>query len=277
MKIRSILIYMIVMLVSMLNIGNDFDDYQKLKIENVSSIKREDLPDEFGEGAFKTIDEFIRKTRNLDYEVVVYFDYITGKILKYAKGDSDKVKLIFEEKEFEGCNVAFIHNHPKNSLSPPSGLNFRIFNRSFEDYELVAGFNSFWILKAKGVHENLIYEANFISYEISDGCLESCSLKYSDENIIGRMHDILYGHELLKYINDKNINGIQLTKKEYGTMNTNLKTAEYNCMSRPTHEQIVAARQRALDPTILSGKDKLYALYKIIGMDVDYDSIFAEE
>ena len=46
-------------------------------------------------------------------------------------------------------HVASIHNHPEVLLSPPSSKNFGIFKRAFEDYELIAGFDSFWILKER--------------------------------------------------------------------------------------------------------------------------------
>lgn len=49
------------------------------------------------------------------------------------------------------------------------------------------------------------------------------------------MHDIVYENELLNYINDKIINDIQLTKKEYVTMDINLNTVTYHCMKRPTY------------------------------------------
>ena len=56
----------------------DFEKYNKLKIEDVSSISPEDLPQEFSYESFKTIVEFIKKTKNLDYECALYFDYISG-------------------------------------------------------------------------------------------------------------------------------------------------------------------------------------------------------
>ena len=252
------------------------EEYEKLKIENVPSIKREDLPDEFSDAVFKTIDEFIRKTRNLDYEIVMYFDYISGEIIKCVKGTTDNVKIVFNDEELKKFHVASIHNHPKELLSPPSSKNFGIFNRSFEDYELVAGFNSFWILKAKGVHKMLFYEMNIICDGISDSCLESCVSRYDNDEIIDKMHDIKYGNKLLKYINDKNIKDIQLTKKEYGAMENNLNVAEYRCRRRPTHEEIELARKRVADPNILTGDDRLYAIFKMAGIDVDYDEIIAD-
>ena len=259
-----------------LNAKSDFEEYEKLKIENVSSIKREDLPFEFSDAAFMTVDEFIRKTKNLDYDFVIYFDYITGEILKCAKGKNDTVKLEFKEGEFEMRHVASIHNHPKVLLSPPSSKNFGIFLRAFEDYELIAGYDSFWILKAKGVYNNLVFDANISSENIYRSTLEFCVSRYSNDEIIGKMHDIRYGNELLKYINNKNIKDIQLTKKEYATMDNNLNAAEYACRRRPTHEEIELARKRVADPNILTGKDALFAFYKMMGMDIEYDEIFSD-
>lgn len=56
----------------------------------------------------------------------------------------------------------------------------------------------------------------------------------------------------------------------------NINTASYHCMKRPTIEEIRLARKRQEDPNILSGKDKVYAWYKMMGMEIDYDEIFAD-
>lgn len=72
MKIKNIIICIVVLLFNLVNVGVDFKDYEKLKVDDVASIKASDLPQEFGEGAFKTVDEFIRKTAKLDYEWVIY-------------------------------------------------------------------------------------------------------------------------------------------------------------------------------------------------------------
>ena len=77
-------------------------------------------------------------------------------------------------------------------------------------------------------------------------------------------------------INNKNIKDIQLTKKEYVTMDNNLNAAEYACRRRPTHEEIELARKRVADPNILTGKDALFAFYKMMGMDIEYDEIFSD-
>ena len=83
---------------------------------------------------------------------------------------------------------------------------------------------------------------------------------------------------MAKYINDKNINGIQLTKKEYVTMKeTETITAEYTALPRITDPEIIRiARERERNPTLLSGKDRVYALYQMMGMEITYDEIFPE-
>ena len=155
----------------------DFEKYKKLKIEDVLSISPNDLPKEFLSESFKTVNEFIKKTRNLDYECVIYFDYFTGEILKCAFGDESDVSINFDDDEFKDNHVASIHNHPEDVFSPPSGKNFGILTRCFEDYELIA-------------------------------------------------------------------------------------------------EEFKKADERNADPNILTGKDAVYALYQLMGMEISYDDIF---
>ena len=60
-------------------------------------------------------------------------------------------------------------------------------------------------------------------------------------------------------------------------MKNNSKTAEYNCRKRITSpETIEFARAFENNPYTPSAKDLMYAFYKSIGMDVDYDEIFAD-
>lgn len=197
----------------MLNVGPNFEEYKKLEKKNVRLIRKEYLPSEFSDNAYRTIVDFIQKTKDLDYEWAIFFDYFTGEILRCGKGDGEKVDMNFDDNEFEGCHVASIHNHPKDVLSPPSGKNFGILMRNFEDYELIVGFELFWIFKAKGIHEDLLCPFNMFSDVAYIFSFRYCSNRYNDERIINRMHDVLYGNELLKYINNRNIKDIQLTKR----------------------------------------------------------------
>lgn len=190
----------------------DFDEYEKLESENVAVVTRQDLPDEFGDKAYEVIVEFIRKTRNLDYEWAIFFDYVTGEILRCVKGERDNVNVDFKEVEFEDYHVASIHNHPEDVYSPPSDRNFGILMREFEDYELIASVNELLILKAKGVYENLMFEIKFISSLLFRAAFDDSKLKYDDWDEINDKCDESYGNQLSKYINDKNIRDI-LNKK----------------------------------------------------------------
>lgn len=173
------------------------------------------MPEEFSNSEFKTIDEFIKKTFSLDYECLIYFDYITGKIIKCAIGKLNSVELSFDEEEFDSYHVVSIHNHPNSICSPPSSKNFGILGRDFEDYELIVSRDRLWILKAKGTYLDFLLELNIVSDLLFYSSFESCSNRYNNEKIIDKMMDIMYGNQLSNYINDKNIGNIQLTKKEY--------------------------------------------------------------
>ena len=179
------------------------------------SIRRSDLPNEFTDDSFKTVDEFIRKTANLNFECVIYFDYITGEVLKCAIGKLDEVILNFDRDEFRGKHIASIHNHPPSVFSPPSAKNFGILMRNFEDFELIASKNELWIFKSKCVDEKLMLEFNVASIELFNSAWQQANTLDLNENLTDDYCDFLYGMFISKYINDKNINDIQLTKKEY--------------------------------------------------------------
>ena len=143
MKNNNFLIVLMFIVAVLLNVlGNSsFRKYKELETKSTKLITIDDLPSEFSEDALKTINEFIQKTHDLEYEIVMYFDYVTGEILKCAVGDLNSVKIEFIDGEFEGYHVASIHNHPLGVYSPPSDKNFAIFLRNFEDYEIVSSFN----------------------------------------------------------------------------------------------------------------------------------------
>ena len=131
-----------------MNIKNretDFEKYKKLKINDDPSIRKTDLPNDFSTKAFEIVDEFIKKTIDLDYEILIFFDYITGEILKCKIGDENNVEIDFENEEFNGKHVASIHNHTKEMYTPPSDKNFGLLSRELEEYELIACINCIWI------------------------------------------------------------------------------------------------------------------------------------
>lgn len=153
----------------------DFEKYKKLKINNVPSIEKSDLPPEFGEKSFKIVDEFIKKTINLDYEILIYFDYITGDLLKCKIGTESSIEVQFKDREFEGKHVASLHNHTKDMYTPPSNKNFGIFSRSWEDYELIASNGGLWILKGKHVDKKLTEELQKTSSKLFISSHHYCS------------------------------------------------------------------------------------------------------
>ena len=159
-------------LLTLLVDGDSLKQYFELDKDKRISIKFEDLPSEFNPKVFEIIEDFIQKTKNLEYECLMYFDYVTGKILKFEIGETDRVKMDFNENDFEGCHIASIHNHPSSVYSPPSGKNFGILLRNFEDYELVVGQTGLWILKAKGVNLQLNLDLKYSALMILDSCQE---------------------------------------------------------------------------------------------------------
>ena len=217
MLIKKIELAIIVMLSILINDSeeSDLERYMNLKIEDTPSIKRTDLPSEFSDKTFKIIEDFIKKTKNIDYEILIYFDYIEGEILKCKIGSKSNVKIIFEDDEFKGRHVASIHNHTKDMYTPPSDKNFGIFSRDWEDYELIAWVNGLWILTGKIYDPSLVHELQETSSKMFISSHYYCSRKFNDINEINEKCDKLYGKRLSKYINDKNNRNIQLIKKEY--------------------------------------------------------------
>ena len=209
-------IFLIVVVLLTLLINSSYKIYEKLEKDEKISIRLEDLPDEFTQESLDIIIEFIQKTKNLKYECIMYFDYVTGQILKFEMGKKEEVKIEFSDDEFEDFNVASIHNHPPNVYSPPSDKNFGILLRDFENYELIVGQSGLWILKAKCVDFQLNLDLKYSSLMILDSCQEFSRNKYPYPKS-NEICDIMYGIMLSNYINDKNINDIQLTKKEYKT------------------------------------------------------------
>lgn len=209
------IIFLIIMLMIIDVTDNDLEKYLKLETSNSASVKKSDLPSEFSDEAFKVVDEFIRKTIDLDYEILLLFDYITGDILKCKIGEKNIVKLNFKDNEFSKHNIATIHNHTKEMYTPPSDKNFGIFSREWEDYELIAANNCLWILKGKINDDTLTFELKINSRILFNMTLDYFSKRYSNTKEKNNRIDEEYGNLLKNYINNKNINKLQLIKREY--------------------------------------------------------------
>ncbi len=274
MYIKNFISNLINVLMVLVNYKSELDKYMELKVKDVPSIKKEDLPNEFSEKAFKTIDDFIKKTVELNYECVIYFDYITGEILKCAFGELDKVSLKFENNEFRGHFVASIHNHPFNVFSPPSARNFGIFLRDFEDYELISSYKELWILKSKYTDEKLMLELNVASIELFKSAWEQANKISENIKMVEFICEKLYGIFLLKYINDKNINGIQLTKKGVLAMTINLENyfSEFETFKKISNpKEYEKVKEDINNPYILTGIDRLCVFYELMGLEFDED------
>ena len=193
----------------------DFEKYKKLELNDGPSIRKSDLPKDFSNKAFEIVDEFIKKIADLDYEILIFFDYMTGEILKCKRGGENNVEIDFENEEFNGKHVASIHNHTKEMYTLPSDKNFGILSREWEEYELIACINCIWILKGKIKDEKLTFELKIISNVLFNIALENATKIYRNQTEIDDKCDEQYGNLLSKYINDKNISKIQLEKKEY--------------------------------------------------------------
>ena len=78
-------------------------------------------------------------------------------------------------------------------------------------------------------------------------------------------------------INNKNISDIQLLKKEYTTMDSDLKTVEFSCLKRLSgSDAIKLARDFEKCPFTPTAKEILYNYYQSIGAEISYDDIFAD-
>ena len=186
---------------------------KSFELDDVEFVKNYELPSEFSKQACKLVNEFIKITKELSFEVVVYFDYKSGEIIKIFGGTFDNIRIEEDLSDLEGRHLASIHNHPEGVYSPPSGKNFGILKRNFEDYELISGYNGLWILTAKGVNEDLMVDLRFYS-EMLFELLFNFSRNYSSNNVNDRL-DEEYGKHLSKYVNDKQIENLKLVKKEF--------------------------------------------------------------
>ena len=196
---------------------NEFIHYRNLPVNwQIKSVTSDDLPKEFSRNAVKIVDLFRRKTIDLDYEVMLIFDYNTGELVYcfVNEDDGDEVSGQVDENIFHGKNIAIIHNHPKNYGSAPSCENFQILSLNFQDYEILSSWDGIWTIESKdslpfNEIENIkhkIQEFYGYSWEIVENC------GFCEEEMIVKS-DELFGRLLLRFINNSHLN-IKLTKKE---------------------------------------------------------------
>lgn len=80
---------------------------------------------------------------------------------------------------------------------------------------MIAAKDCLWILKGKINDETLTFELKLISKIYFKIALTEARSKFDNIQKIDDECDEIYGKLLSKYINDKKLNSIQLTKKEY--------------------------------------------------------------
>ena len=184
----------------------DFMKYRHLPVNwEIKPVTKEELPFEFSTRTVMLIDLFRRKTIDLDYEVMILFDYNTGELLYCFVNDSGQSNEVYgsvNPEIFVGKHVASIHNHPKGYSSALSSENFQILELEFEDYELVSSWDSLWVLKSKKILDG----KNVAEIKKSITELYKYSESQNDSN------DSLYEELLLEYINNCDFN-ISLSRR----------------------------------------------------------------
>lgn len=86
---------------------SEYARYRHLPINwSIPPITKDDLPEEFSPQAVKTVDMFRRKTIDLPYECMLYFDYISGDIVSCSfsnQNSPDEVNGVFYRYLLKKC------------------------------------------------------------------------------------------------------------------------------------------------------------------------------
>ena len=196
----------------------DYSKYRHLPINwSISSITEEDLPSEFSPPAVKTVDMFRRKTVDLPYECMIYFDYRSGEIVACSfsdKNSPDEVHGVIYSYLLKKMHIASIHNHPIPYGSPPSGKNFEMLGLDFEEFELISSKEELWILESREeifsdeeiikIRDKVETYYNSISFDTN--------LEFNEGYVIIDNVNRVYGDFLLDYLNN-DFNNIKLTRR----------------------------------------------------------------
>ncbi|MEE3490108.1 MAG: hypothetical protein VZR10_04525 [Methanobrevibacter sp.] len=142
---------------------SEYARYRYLPINwSLPPLTKEELPKEFSPHAVKTVDMFRRKTIDLSFECMLYFDYKSGNIVSCNFSDEnspDEVNGVIFKHLLKKMHIASIHNHPNQYLSPPSGKNFEMLGLDFEEFEIISAQKELWILESRNlVLEDVVIE-----------------------------------------------------------------------------------------------------------------------
>lgn len=164
----------------------DWLKYQKLKCDwSMKSIIPSDLPDDFCDESCRLVDEFRRKTVNVDVEWMLYFDYMTGEVIYCWEGEGGTSGGDFDRIHFQGRNVASIHSHPKGYYSFPLPNNFDILENEFGDFEIIVSVGVIWIVGFNGcVEKEVRQKFQFCIGKDMDKIYHKVKSKFDDENIV---------------------------------------------------------------------------------------------
>ena len=196
----------------------DYEKYRHLPVNwSIPPISQDDLPEEFSPHAVKTVDMFRRKTYDLNFECMIYFDYKTGNIVSCSFSDEtsfNKVQSIIFPHLIRNMSIASIHNHPVQCGTPPSGKNFEMLGLEFEEFELISSQKELWILESREKlfsddEIEVIHKKIDEFYELLD--LEINSQTSEDFIFIDTLNRV-YGDFLLSYLNDEYDN-IKLSRR----------------------------------------------------------------
>lgn len=204
---------------------NHFKEFCELEPnQNVKSIDKNELPNEFSDELYEFIDSFRRKTANEKTEWNFYIDYETDEIIHCLHGQERNVTDWINSGLMKNRKIMTIHNHPQGAYSAPSPANFEILEHDFEDYEIICSETDFWIVSAKGKFEKDFRENLKEKIEL---ILNSCD-SYSVIDM--QKANKRYSNNLKTFINN-NYENISITNKEYCKM-TDKKTSEWTLSSR---------------------------------------------
>lgn len=196
----------------------DFERYRHLPVNwSVAPITKDDLHDEFSPRAVKTVDMFRRKTVDLPYECMIYFDYVTGSIVScnFSNNNTpDEVQGRIYRYLLKKMNIASIHNHPIQYGSPPSGKNFEMLGFDFEEFELISSKNELWILESRErvFSAEEINEIRRTANNYFDLVYDEVNLEFEKGYMVMDNLEKVYGDLLLDYLNN-NFENVKLTRR----------------------------------------------------------------
>ena len=131
-------------------------------------------------------------------------------------------------------------------------------------------------MKAKGVHDDIIDDVRKASLFCYIVTLSQCESSDNNIDAIYKCEDDVYGRMLSNYINNKNINDIQLIKKEYGSMadDSKIEIAEFEdfeSVSNP--EDLLLIREFIENPDLEENKEKITRFFANMNVEINADDL----